>query len=363
MEGSGGTECAKTSLSDQNEDEDESDQNNDACPPKDGASSSNSTVEETEKKASVRPYVRSKMPRLRWTPDLHLRFVHAVEKLGGQDRATPKLVLQMMGIKGLNIAHVKSHLQMYRSKKIDDPAQADHRHLVEGGDRNIYNLSQLPMLQGFNLKHDSSSRYGDTCWSGLEHWMHNPSIGRGMNDIKDGPRFYGSIAERIFGRNYRNSSDQYLHMGISPLNHEQYTWRTHELRDDFRSFHDCESWRGKSIPSHVDLNPLTQLQEQAREGTNLLGTRNCTDLNKTTSLSDRTTLKRKASDCNLDLKLSLGLTQRNDERRKGLEEDEEDESKLSLSLCSPSSSKLSRLKEGDTSKEDARRVSTLDLTL
>jgi hypothetical protein len=34
---------------------------------------------------TVRHYVRSKMPRLRWTPDLHLSFVHAVERLGGQE--------------------------------------------------------------------------------------------------------------------------------------------------------------------------------------------------------------------------------------------------------------------------------------
>lgn len=37
------------------------------------------------KSPGVRPYVRSKMPRLRWTPDLHLSFVHAVERLGGED--------------------------------------------------------------------------------------------------------------------------------------------------------------------------------------------------------------------------------------------------------------------------------------
>lgn len=37
------------------------------------------------KSSMVRPYVRSKLPRLRWTPDLHRCFVHAVERLGGED--------------------------------------------------------------------------------------------------------------------------------------------------------------------------------------------------------------------------------------------------------------------------------------
>lgn len=34
---------------------------------------------------AVRQYIRSKMPRLRWTPDLHLAFLLAVERLGGQE--------------------------------------------------------------------------------------------------------------------------------------------------------------------------------------------------------------------------------------------------------------------------------------
>lgn len=33
----------------------------------------------------VRQYIRSKVPRLRWTPDLHHCFVHAIERLGGQE--------------------------------------------------------------------------------------------------------------------------------------------------------------------------------------------------------------------------------------------------------------------------------------
>lgn len=38
-----------------------------------------------ERKSTVRQYNRSKMPRLRWTPDLHRSFVLAVERLGGQE--------------------------------------------------------------------------------------------------------------------------------------------------------------------------------------------------------------------------------------------------------------------------------------
>lgn len=37
------------------------------------------------RKGPVRQYVRSKMPRLRWTPELHRAFVNAIERLGGQD--------------------------------------------------------------------------------------------------------------------------------------------------------------------------------------------------------------------------------------------------------------------------------------
>ncbi|XP_022766785.1 myb family transcription factor PHL5-like [Durio zibethinus] len=77
--------------------------------------------------------------RLKWTADLHEKFVNCVNLLGGAEKATPRAILKLMKSNGLTLLHVKSHLQKYRyAKCITDSTQGKADQRVDG--------DEFPML-------------------------------------------------------------------------------------------------------------------------------------------------------------------------------------------------------------------------
>lgn len=69
---------------------------------------------EGQQAAAAPPPQTHRKARRCWSPELHRRFVNALQILGGAQVATPKQIRELMKVDGLTNDEVKSHLQKYR---------------------------------------------------------------------------------------------------------------------------------------------------------------------------------------------------------------------------------------------------------
>ncbi|BAF08616.1 transcription factor NIGT1 [Oryza sativa Japonica Group] len=68
-------------------------------------------AKDKDKEGQSQPH---RKPRRCWAPELHRRFLQALQQLGGSHVATPKQIRELMKVDGLTNDEVKSHLQKYR---------------------------------------------------------------------------------------------------------------------------------------------------------------------------------------------------------------------------------------------------------
>ncbi|XP_020206627.1 myb family transcription factor PHL7 [Cajanus cajan] len=105
--------------------------------------------------------------RLRWTQQLHDRFVEAVNKLGGPDSATPKGILKgmkAMGVSELNIYHIKSHLQKYRISKLipESPTRGKlEKRSISDILPNFSSISALQLKEVLQMQTEMQNRLSD----------------------------------------------------------------------------------------------------------------------------------------------------------------------------------------------------------
>ncbi|KAG8081330.1 hypothetical protein GUJ93_ZPchr0007g5090 [Zizania palustris] len=71
-----------------------------------------------------------------WSPELHRKFISALQHLGGPQVATPKQIRELMKVDGLTNDEVKSHLQKYRlhnARRLPSSAMVNQQIVLMGG--------------------------------------------------------------------------------------------------------------------------------------------------------------------------------------------------------------------------------------
>ncbi|XP_074317811.1 two-component response regulator-like APRR2 isoform X2 [Silene latifolia] len=113
---------------------------------------------ETSSQKSSRPKSNRKKVKVDWTPELHKKFVQAVEQLG-VDQAIPSRILELMKVDGLTRHNVASHLQKYRMNRRHILPKEDERRWPQPRDsmqRNYYTQRAVMAYPPYQTNHTYS---------------------------------------------------------------------------------------------------------------------------------------------------------------------------------------------------------------
>ena len=158
--------------------------------------------------------------RLRWTPELHARFLRSVKTLGGLDIATPKGVVELMRVEGVTIPHVKSHLQKYRLQEHQMSKETSNARskMLSTGERSFLTSTFVGLPPIIANEEKVLAKVTSTINNqrqGAQQTLHN-----GGNNSPDA----GGSENNTSNRNStpgRDNSDGTIMLGVPPLDEEE----------------------------------------------------------------------------------------------------------------------------------------------
>lgn len=125
---------------------------------KDNLKGSNCVIENPSKASGLQNSCGNKANRKKmkvdWTPELHKKFVQAVEQLG-VDQAIPSRILELMKVEGLTRHNVASHLQKYRMHRRHILPKEDDRKWPHARDQMLRNYYPHKPIMAFPPYHSN----------------------------------------------------------------------------------------------------------------------------------------------------------------------------------------------------------------
>ncbi|XP_048326613.1 myb family transcription factor IPN2 isoform X5 [Ziziphus jujuba] len=198
-------------------------------------------------------------PRLRWTVELHERFVDAVTQLGGPDKATPKTIMRVMGVKGLTLYHLKSHLQKFRLGK--QPHKEFNDHSIKDGMRALElqrNTASSSAMIGRSMNDNSHMVDAIRMQMEVQRRLHEQlEVQRHLQlRIEAQGKYMQSILEKacqtLAGENMASGS--YKGMGNQGVNpHDMAGIKDFTSPLNFPSFQDLNIYGGDQLDLHQNL--------------------------------------------------------------------------------------------------------------